>query len=134
MRDIKFRGFEPISKKFIYGNLLFTNETYYIIPFLTNGCMSQKEMMLRWISPCYQVISETVGQYTGLKDKNSVEIYEGDIVKNTYGKLEKVVFVNGSFQCASINHPSLNLYLLDTYSNHIEVVGNIHEWSEDNDK
>ena len=113
MREIKFRAWDDVLLK-------------YYQPMTIKELAMSDMRETNW----YQL---TIEQYTGLKDKNGVEIYEGDIVKNTYGKLEKVVFVNGSFQCASIKHPSLNLYLLDTYSNHIEVVGNIHEENE-NDK
>ena len=110
MKEIKFRAWDDVLLK-------------YYQPMTIKELAMSDMRETNW----YQL---TIEQYTGLKDKNGIDIYEGDIVKNTYGKLEKVVFVNGSFQCASIKHPSLNLYLLDTYSNHIEVIGNIHEENE----
>lgn len=64
---------------------------------------------------------------TGIKDKDGKEIYEGDIIKNTQGYLEKVIFNNGSFQAASINFPNANLYLLSSYNDYVEVIGNIYE-------
>ena len=132
MREIKFRGFDPITKKFIYGNLLFTNETYYIIPFLTNGCMSQKEMMLRWVSPCYQVIPETVGQFTGLHDKNGVDIYENDKIFD--GKYNGIIeyrecsfIVNWEIHCQHDED-------LNYWNDKILVIGNIHERSKQDEE
>ena len=120
MREILFRGKQPVSGEWVYGSLI--TETN---PF-------DKDMVMTHIydDSCNEilVISETVGQYTGLYDKNGIKVFEGDIISGKSGRF-KVIWCDiiCSFIAAEMDEihglPSMNKGTLKYY----EIIGNIYD-------
>ncbi|MBF1486936.1 MAG: hypothetical protein HXN79_01235 [Prevotella pallens] len=134
-REIKFRGKRVNGGEWVYGMTI------------SNGTIKRKINNIffevaenKWVG----VLPETLGQYTGLKDKGGKEIYEGDILKTPRGFIGQVVFGRAEEEC---RHKVFGRMVVDCYTTYGwifvrgdgyrcaiddellegEIIGNIHD-------
>lgn len=121
-REILFRGKRVDNGEWVYGNLITDNEDMYI---LTQENLSKGIDIGGWIDgvQCYEVVPETVGQFTGLTDIHKRKIFEGDIACVYDGEyINGVVGYSNEYGSFTIDGTSLLFWLPN-----VEVIGNIYD-------
>lgn len=130
MREIKFRG-KNKDIGWVCGQLAYDiNGNAYIIQEVELDSSYGIEETILFATMWYRVEKETLGQYTGLKDKNGKEIYEGDIVKSFFVDTDEAGNEIYKYYIIEVKYDEvLCSYKIDKFMN-LEVIGNIYENKE----
>lgn len=134
MREILFRGKRKDNGEWIEGSLILTTSTMEK-PYIVDSCWCYSGSVddegyakFEYLN-AYEVIPESVSEFTGLTDKNGTKIFEGDIVRTDKGKIYEIKMQKGCWivwnDKAKMTYDKWDF--LNTFAPTVEVIGNIHD-------
>ena len=112
MREILFRGKRLDNGEWVYGSFLQVEHE--------DGSFATAIFQKKDAGGDAEVSPATVGQYTGLRDKNGKRIFEGDLLSLRTGRPHVVRFEDGAFVFENTAIPM-------RFANKLEVIGNVHD-------
>lgn len=131
-REILFKGKRKDTKDWVFGHLVQCVDIALIFPRGKEFYYDELEKFA-FDMTAYEVIPKTVGQYTGIKDKNGKKIFEGDVIlleehmDFSYSGTGPVEFYDGIWYVAG----DLQNRLYELHRDYqIEVIGDIHDTPE----
>lgn len=142
-REIEFRG-KTAKGEWVYGDLVRIPDGDSFEGYIISDFDERDSIYDLW-KYAIKVIPETVSQYVGITDKNGKKVYEGDIVKDEYGRIMEVVwrekFAKFAFKLIKTTGEkwTKNFLYADMgdwfdLENHLpEVIGNIFDKGNENE-
>lgn len=95
-QEVLFRGRKTADCEWLYGQVVIDNDGAYHIYMVNQDIFGDISSGLRYVD------KNTVGQYIGIKDRNNIRIFDGDIIKDIYtDKIYTVFYVAGGFAIES---------------------------------
>lgn len=113
MTEIKFRCIHPHTKE--------------IMDVCCIDWMHDEVYFEQGTDVAYPINQCQLMQFTGLRDKNGVEIYEGDVVRKTGDKFCKGGAITMHHGCWMVMRDDNNYFNLHFYLNEVDAIGNIHQ-------
>ena len=129
-REILFRGARVCDGHFVNGSLVEVNGECDLNESVPHIVISYGPDTFDW----FEVDPETVGQFTGMTDKNGKRIFEGDIVNHTRRTSNGIESANAEVyfdtEMLEFGLKYLNELFHCNFNNEFEVIGNIHDNKE----
>lgn len=141
MREILFRGKRIVNGEWVEGFLVKKADplpgwtsSFILVQEFDRSCIDGRQTILKPEMSWYKVAPETVGQFTGLTDKNGKKIFEGDILSTENGTFSNTgmghILLYKGMWTSFYGQDALGRDCFDelhTVCSEREVVGNIHD-------